>query len=46
MSSDFDTEIIPPEIIIPKRNSSKKYNTVSSLPHQFPALSYPLVYSD
>ena len=31
---------------MPKRNSSKKLNTVYSFPHKFPGLSYPLVNSE
>ena len=30
LSSDSDIEIIPPEKIVPKKNSSKKLNTVES----------------
>ena len=39
VSSDSDIEVIPPEKIIPKSNSSKKLNTLISFPHQFPGLS-------
>ena len=39
LSSHSDIEIIPPEKVVPKRNSSKKLNTVISFPHQLPGLS-------
>ena len=41
-----DTEVIPPEKVIPKKTNSKKLNTIISFPHQFPVLSYPLVQND
>ena len=46
LSSDSDIEVIPPEKVIPKPTNSKKLNTVISIPHQFPGLSYPLVQND
>ena len=46
LNSDSDIEVIPPDKIIPKKINSKKLNAVISFPHQFPRLSYPLVYSD
>ena len=42
LSSDSDIEVIPPEKVVPKNNSTKKLNTLISFPHQFPGLFYPL----
>ena len=46
VSSDSDTEMIPPKKLDIKQTNSKKLNTIISFPHQFPGLSYPLVQNE
>ena len=46
VSSDSDSEMIPPEKLDIKQTNSKKLKATISFPHQFPGLSYPLVQNE